>query len=55
MGRHRDDYKTAKSMSEEEQEIENLSLEAEEIDEDNETLDSFEAMGREYFDETEYE
>ena len=56
MGRNTDDYKKAKRLSEEDQDIENLNANIEEyIDEDNETLDSFDNMGREYFDAEEYE
>jgi hypothetical protein len=55
MGRNTDDYKTAKSISEEEQDIENLCLDTEEIDEENETVDSYDNMGREYFDVSEFE
>ena len=55
MGRNRDDYKTAKGLTEEDQAIENLSLDAEEVDLDNETPDLCQSFGREYFDISEYE
>jgi len=56
MGRNTHDYKTAKSLSEEEQDIDSLNEEANEsFNELDDTIDTFDNMGREYFDAEEYE